>query len=104
MHMQGEPRTMQGAPQYDDVVDEVAPTCSSASRVCEAAGIARDRLLLDPGFGFGKTWNTISHCCAVWIEFAGSELPLLVGLVAQVDARHRHRPTGQGASASVAPR
>src|SRR5207248_2107737 len=55
MHMQGEPRTMQQDPRYDDVVTEVRDFLHQRAQACEAAGIARDRLLLDPGFGFGKT-------------------------------------------------
>ncbi len=55
MHMQGEPRTMQQAPHYDDVVTEVRDFLLARARACEAAGIARDAIVLDPGFGFGKT-------------------------------------------------
>ena len=55
MHMRATPRTMQQDPHYDDVVREVRAFCDRASRACEAAGIARDRIVLDPGFGFGKT-------------------------------------------------
>ena len=55
MHMQGEPQSMQAAPQYDDVVDEVREFLHERVRACQAAGIRREKLLLDPGFGFGKT-------------------------------------------------
>lgn len=55
MHMQGEPRTMQTAPHYDDVVGEVRDFLEARANACEDVGIARDHLLLDPGFGFGKT-------------------------------------------------
>ncbi|MGH6960330.1 MAG: dihydropteroate synthase, partial [Dongiaceae bacterium] len=55
MHMQGEPRTMQTAPRYGDVVREVADFLAERAAACRAAGIAADRILLDPGFGFGKT-------------------------------------------------
>ena len=55
MHMRGEPRTMQQAPTYGDVVDEVAAFLAGRIAACEAAGIARERLVIDPGFGFGKT-------------------------------------------------
>lgn len=54
MHMQGEPGNMQGAPQYTDVVNEVRQFLRQRVDVCVAAGIDRERLLLDPGFGFGK--------------------------------------------------
>jgi dihydropteroate synthase len=55
MHMQGQPHTMQAAPAYDDVVREVADFLAARAAACEAAGIARNRIALDPGFGFGKT-------------------------------------------------
>ncbi len=55
MHMQGDPQTMQQAPAYIDVVAEVKQFLRERLRLCEAAGIARERLVVDPGFGFGKT-------------------------------------------------
>lgn len=55
MHMQGEPRTMQDAPQYDDVVGEVHRFLAERVFACEMAGVERRNLLVDPGFGFGKT-------------------------------------------------
>jgi len=55
MHMKGEPRTMQSNPQYDDVVEEVKDFLQHRIDVCVDAGIARDRIIIDPGFGFGKT-------------------------------------------------
>jgi dihydropteroate synthase len=55
MHMQGEPRTMQREPHYDDVVVEVKAFLATRIAAAEAAGIARERLVIDPGFGFGKT-------------------------------------------------
>ena len=55
MHMQGDPRTMQAEPRYDDVVTEVRDFLVQRARCCEAAGIARDRIVIDPGFGFGKS-------------------------------------------------
>lgn len=55
MHMRGEPTTMQDAPEYADVVTEVCAFLAQRVRVCERAGIARARLVLDPGIGFGKT-------------------------------------------------
>lgn len=54
MHMQGAPRTMQAEPYYDDVVREVRDFLVSRAQACEAAGIAHDRIAVDPGFGFGK--------------------------------------------------
>jgi dihydropteroate synthase len=55
MHMQGAPRTMQAEPRYDDVAGEVRDFLVERAQACEAAGIARDRIAVDPGFGFGKT-------------------------------------------------
>jgi dihydropteroate synthase len=55
MHMQGDPQTMQQAPTYVSVVEDVLSFLQSRVQSCEAAGIMRARLLVDPGFGFGKT-------------------------------------------------
>jgi dihydropteroate synthase len=55
MHMQNDPRTMQQAPRYDDVVEEVVAFLAERVQALEAAGVARERICLDPGFGFGKT-------------------------------------------------
>ncbi|MDH3737849.1 MAG: dihydropteroate synthase [Alphaproteobacteria bacterium] len=55
MHMQGTPETMQAAPAYDDVVLDVYDALADRVAVCEAAGIARSRICVDPGIGFGKT-------------------------------------------------
>ncbi len=55
MHMQGKPRSMQQQPQYDDVVADVSGFLQQRAQACIAAGIPAQRILLDPGFGFGKT-------------------------------------------------
>jgi len=55
MHMQGEPQRMQQAPRYADVVEEVRQFLQDRVAACEAAGIGRERMAIDPGFGFGKT-------------------------------------------------
>ena len=55
MHMQGEPRTMQAEPRYDDVADEVASFLEERLAFAVAAGITEERICLDPGIGFGKT-------------------------------------------------
>ena len=55
MHMQGTPATMQQEPRYDDVVAEVGAFLRERAAALEAAGVARERIVLDPGFGFGKT-------------------------------------------------
>ncbi|MFN2328862.1 MAG: dihydropteroate synthase [Chromatocurvus sp.] len=80
MHMQGSPTTMQAAPRYDDVVDEVLVYLRARVAACEAAGILRDRLLLDPGFGFGKSVAHNLRLLAHLPRLAGEGLPLLIGL------------------------
>lgn len=55
MHMQNDPQTMQAAPHYEDVVTEVHDFLAGRIAACEAAGISHSRLMVDPGFGFGKT-------------------------------------------------
>ena len=80
MHMQGTPRTMQQAPAYEDVVAEVKSFFEERMRACAEAGIPRERLLLDPGFGFGKT---LEHNLALLRNLGAFTLlgrPLLVGL------------------------
>lgn len=80
MHMQGEPRTMQADPRYADVAGEVAEFLAGRVTACERAGIARDRLLVDPGFGFGKT---VEHNYALLRELrrlAEIGVPVLAGL------------------------
>ena len=80
MHMQGEPGTMQEAPHYADVVKEVCGFLAERVRCCIDAGIAREKLLLDPGFGFGKT---LAHNMALLSgldALATLDLPVLAGL------------------------
>jgi len=80
MHMQGEPRTMQTAPQYDDVVADIMHYLEERVAACVAGGIARERLLIDPGFGFGKT---LAHNLALLRGLKGLQrlgLPVLVGI------------------------
>lgn len=62
MHMQGRPRDMQVEPKYDDVVSEVRAFLLERARACEAAGIPREGILIDPGFGFGKTLGRSGAC------------------------------------------
>jgi dihydropteroate synthase len=103
MHMQGEPRTMQAAPNYADVVTEVAEFLSARVAACELAGIAKDRIVIDPGFGFGKT---LGHNLALLRElrhFAETELPVLVGLSRKsMFGLITGRPPGERVHASVA--
>jgi dihydropteroate synthase len=80
MHMQGEPRSMQAAPAYGDVVAEVGGFLRARAVACEAAGIGRDRIALDPGFGFGKTAAHNLQLLAALPALAALGYPLLVGL------------------------
>lgn len=80
MHMQGEPRTMQEAPVYADVCKEVADFLAERADCLRDAGIARDRLVLDPGFGFGKTLNHNVALFRALPEMTRQDLPVLVGV------------------------
>ncbi|AFJ45530.1 dihydropteroate synthase [Shimwellia blattae] len=80
MHMQGEPKTMQAAPAYDDVFTDVMQFFTTQIARCEAAGITKDKLLLDPGFGFGKNLSHNYQLLARLAEFHHFGLPLLVGM------------------------
>jgi dihydropteroate synthase len=80
MHMQGEPRMMQHAPRYDDVVAEVAGFLAARVRALMAAGVARGRLVLDPGFGFGKSVAHNYSMLKDFGRFAVDGLPVLAGL------------------------
>lgn len=80
MHMQGEPRSMQGAPQYDDVVGEVHNFLAQRIFSAEMAGIAKKNIVVDPGFGFGKT---LAHNLALLAQlerFTELGVPVLAGL------------------------
>jgi dihydropteroate synthase len=80
MHKQGMPATMQQQPQYRDVVAEVAAFLQQRIAAAEAAGIARERIVLDPGFGFGKTLAHNLDLLRGLPELAKLGLPLLAGL------------------------
>ncbi len=80
MHMQGEPETMQQRPEYVDVVADVKRFLQTRVAACEASGIERDRVIIDPGFGFGKT---VAHNLALvrqLPDFVALGLPVLMGM------------------------
>lgn len=79
MHMLGEPKTMQQEPYYDDVVDEVCDYLLSRAAALEAAGVARQRIALDPGIGFGKTLEHNIELLGAIRELASNDYPVLVG-------------------------
>jgi dihydropteroate synthase len=80
MHMQGEPRTMQAHPHYDDVVAEVVAFLKARALAAEAAGIAHDRIVVDPGFGFGKTLEHNLELLRHLGTLSAMGWPVLVGL------------------------
>ena len=80
MHMQGEPRNMQSSPRYDDVLRDVHQFLAGRVAACEAAGMDRSRIVIDPGFGFGKTLEHNIALLAGLEEFTRDGLPVLAGL------------------------
>jgi len=80
MHMRGEPQTMQNEPTYDNVVTEVRDFLVERAARCEAAGIAAERIVIDPGFGFGKTRaHNLALLRAIGV-LAATGYPVLVGV------------------------
>ncbi len=80
MHMQGEPVTMQQAPVYRHVVEEVLDYLRQRVACCETAGISRDRLMIDPGIGFGKTVADNMRLLARTTQLVAEQLPVLIGV------------------------
>ena len=80
MHMQGAPRTMQQAPHYKDVVAEVAAFLQERIDACVAVGIPREQILLDPGFGFGKTLAHNVTLMQGLSQLSALGFPLLIGV------------------------
>jgi len=80
MHMQGLPRTMQSSPCYDDLINDITLFFDDRIIACQQAGIAKERLILDPGFGFGKTLEQNFQLLAQIKKFNALELPVLAGL------------------------
>ncbi|WP_117233655.1 dihydropteroate synthase [Vibrio maerlii] len=80
MHMKGQPRTMQQNPQYDEVIGEVAEFLEERVEACEAVGIERRQLILDPGFGFGKTLEHNYRLLANLEHYHQLGLPILAGM------------------------
>jgi dihydropteroate synthase len=79
MHMRGDPETMQRDPRYGDVVGEVEDYLLSRAQAAEAAGVARERILIDPGIGFGKTLEHNLALLRALPRLASHGLPVLVG-------------------------
>ena len=80
MHMQGQPKTMQDAPTYQDVVTDVDDFLQQRIRACEQAGILRSNIIIDPGFGFGKTVAHNYQLLGHLEQFHQYQLPVLAGM------------------------
>ncbi len=80
MHMLGEPRTMQDDPHYDDVVSDVRRFLAERMFACEMSGIDKKKIVVDPGFGFGKTLEHNLALLRALDQFAALGVPLMVGL------------------------
>ena len=103
MHMQGTPQTMQNEPQYNDVMADIMAFFEQRIEACESAGISKNRLIIDPGFGFGKTKAHNFSILKRLNEFKKLELPVLVGLSRKsMIAAIIDKPADQRVSASVA--
>ena len=103
MHMQGQPLSMQQQPDYTDVVGEVRDFLEARVSAALAAGIARERLVLDPGFGFGKTLEHNLQLLRSLDRLAVDGLPLLAGMSRKsMLAAITGRPVGERLAASIA--
>ncbi|WP_338883605.1 dihydropteroate synthase [Xenorhabdus sp. TH1] len=108
MHMQGQPRTMQTEPHYEDVISEVKTFLIQQIERCAAAGIAKNNLILDPGFGFGKNLSHNYQLLAHLQEFHHLGLPILAGMSRKsmigqlLDVPPQERVTGSVACAVIA--
>ncbi|MCW8877976.1 MAG: dihydropteroate synthase [Kangiellaceae bacterium] len=80
MHMQGQPRTMQADPKYQDVINDVKTFLSQRIIACEKFGITKDLICIDPGFGFGKTLQHNLLLLTELDEFNSLDVPVLAGL------------------------
>jgi dihydropteroate synthase len=103
MHMQGEPRSMQRDPQYEDVVAEVTAFLAQRVKAAQQAGIARERIVIDPGFGFGKNTAHNLGLLRGLHKIAGLGQPVLVGLSRKsLFGKITGKPVADRVSASVA--
>lgn len=103
MHMKGAPGTMQANPEYRHVVRDVATYLMDRVRVCESAGIPAEKILLDPGFGFGKTLEHNLQLLAALEQLKVLGYPLLVGMSRKTMLGHiTGREVGERLPASLA--
>lgn len=102
MHMQGEPRSMQHKPHYDDVVSEVRDFLAERASACQSAGIAKDKIVIDPGFGFGKSLDHNLELLRGLPALVELGFPVLAGLSRKTSlGAITGRPTGERLAASV---
>jgi dihydropteroate synthase len=94
MHMHGEPRTMQVAPHYDELVGDIRGFLGEAAAAAERRGIPRERLIVDPGIGFGKTPEHNLQLIRRLPEFAALDRPILVGPSRKAFIRRLVKPDG----------
>jgi len=80
MHMQGQPKNMQNNPTYDDFIGDIKSFFDERLSACEQTGIKRENIILDPGFGFGKSMENNYSLIKHFNDFLSYELPLLAGL------------------------
>ena len=107
MHMLGEPGTMQDEPRYDDVVSEIASFLAERSLAAQMAGVRRDKVMLDPGVGFGKTLTHNLALLARLDELTCFDLPVVLGVsrkrfIAGVDPRAKDAEDRLGGSLAAA--
>jgi len=103
MHMQGTPGTMQKEPRYDDVVAEVTRFLLDRAQALETAGVARRRIALDPGFGFGKTVEHNKQLFRALPQIASHGYPVLAGVSRKkMIGDFTGRPEGERTAGSVA--
>jgi dihydropteroate synthase len=106
VHMLGEPRTMQSDPHYDDVVSDVRRFLAERIFACEMSGIDKKRIVVDPGFGFGKTLEHNLALLRALDQFAALGVPLLAGLsrkamIGTLTGRERHADRAAGSAAAA---
>jgi len=108
MHMRGQPRTMQGAPQYQDVVKEVLIFLVEKAEECTRQGVKKENIWIDPGFGFGKTLDHNLSLLKHLDRFVDTGYPVLVGMSrksmidAMLDVPVNERLAGSLALATIA--
>lgn len=103
MHMQGEPRTMQAAPEYTDLLGEIGAFLDRQARLLRQAGVAGRRIVLDPGFGFGKTADQNYQLLRGLPSLGAYGYPLLIGLSRKsMIGAATGRPVGERLAGSIA--